>query len=123
MANRVAGVCYIKIDGTQYTLKGKLTYQPLTTEKTNVTGQDGPHGYKEMPISPFIKGTFTDLGGVSVQQLQNLTASTITAELANGKTIIVNNGWLEGKVEVNTEEGEYEAQFNGMSAIEQTPTA
>jgi hypothetical protein len=119
MAQRIAGTLFFKIDGTQYPAKGKFTYSTLTTEKTGVVGVDGPHGYKEVPVLPFIKGTITDMGKLSLSQLQNIKKSVITLELANGKTVTLRDSWLEGKAEANADEAEVEVEFRGMSALEQ----
>lgn len=119
-AQRIGGIAYFKIGGAQYSIKGKFEVMPNSTKKTGVVGQDGPQGFSEMPILPGFKGTITDLGGVSVQALQNLENEVITLEQNNGKTWILTDGWLEGEISVNTEEGSYDAEFRGMSMNEQT---
>lgn len=119
-AQRIGGIAYFKIDGAQFSIRGKFEVMPMTTKKTAVTGQDGVQGFTEMPVAPGFKGTITDLGGVSVQQLQNLEDSTMTLEQANGKTWVLRDGWLEGEVSVNTEEGSYDAEFRGKNIQEQT---
>lgn len=121
-ANAIAGTLYVKIDGTQYPVKGKFKYSPLTSVKTGVAGADGPHGFNVKPKMPSVKGTLTDLGRLSVSQLQSLQSSTLTLELVNGKTFILSQAFLEGDIEVDTDEGEYEVEFKGMSAIEQVAT-
>ena len=56
MATRIAGIAFLKLDGIQFSLRGALTVSPLDTEKEAITGQDGFHGYKEMPKVAFIEG-------------------------------------------------------------------
>jgi hypothetical protein len=119
--NRVGGTIYFTIDGTQYPARGKFEYSPLTSEKKNFAGQDGHVGYTEMPKVPFIKGDLTDLGSITVSGLQTLDVSTVTLELANGKTVILSNAWLEGEVSVSAEEGSYPVEFRG-SAINELPS-
>lgn len=115
---RIAGICYVKVDGAQYAARGSFEVQPFTTKKEAVVGSDAPHGFKEMPIVPHIKGKFTDLPGISVSALQNITQSTITIECANGKTYILRDAWVRDEITVNTEEGEYEVTFEGLACIE-----
>ena len=50
-AERVGGVAYFKIEGAQYSLKGKAEVMPLTEKKTTVTGQDGVHGFTRSPLA------------------------------------------------------------------------
>jgi hypothetical protein len=44
----------------------------------------------------------------------------MTLECDNGKTWILRDGWLEGEISVNTEEGSYDAEFRGMDMQELT---
>lgn len=118
-SQRIAGFCFFKIDGAQYPARGDFEYQPLDTSKEGVAGQDGVHGYKEMPVIPHIKGKVTDLGGISVQALQALTDSTVTLELANGKVVILRDAWVKGEIAVNSQDGSYEITLEGKSCIEQ----
>lgn len=115
----IGGTAYLKIDGTQYALRGKFQYSPLTTEKTGIAGQDGVHGFTEKQIVPQLKGDLSDLGGVSVSALQNITSSVITAELRNGKTVILGGAWVSGKIDVNTEDGSYSVTFEGTTINEE----
>lgn len=119
-AQRVGGIAFFKIDGAQYSIRGKFEVMPMNTKKTGVSGQDGVHGFTEMPALPGFKGTITDLSGVSVQQLQDLAQSTMTLEQDNGKVWILRDGWLEGEISINTEEGSYDAEFRGMDMRELT---
>lgn len=119
-AQRIGGIAFFKIDGAQYSIKGKFEVMPMSTKKTSVVGQDEVQGFTETPVAPGFKGTITDLGGVSVQQLQALEDSTMTLEQNNGKTWVLRDGWLEGEISVNTEEGSYDAEFRGKAMKELT---
>jgi hypothetical protein len=119
-AERVAGVCYFKIAGAQYPLKGKFEYSPQMTIKEAIVGQDGVHGYKEMPRAPGMKAMLTDLGGISITKLMALKGVTFTSELANGKIIILRDGWVEGDTSVNSEDGSYDVEFKGKACQELT---
>lgn len=120
MAQRIGGIAYFKIDGAQYSIRGKFEVMPLTEKKTGVVGQDGPQGFTRAPLMPGFKGTITDLGGVSVQALQDLEDATMTLECDNGKVWTLQGGYLEGEISVNTEEGSYDAEFRGMDMQELT---
>lgn len=118
-ANKIGGIAYLKIDGAQYSLKGSFSYSPQTTTKEGVAGQDGPHGYTEKPRCPSMKATLSDLGGVSVTTLAALTDVTVIAELNNGKVVTLTDAWIKGEITVNTEDGTYEVEFEGMDVNEE----
>jgi hypothetical protein len=117
-ANRVGGVAFLKVDGFQYALRGDLTVSIDLFERTGVAGQDGIHGYTEMPRVPFISATITDLGGLSLPQIQQLTCSTVTVELNNGKVYILRDAWAAEARELNTVEGSIAVRFEGMAGEE-----
>lgn len=120
MAQRVAGVCFVKVDGAQLAARGSWEWSPFTSKKEGVAGQDQVHGFKEMPTVPYIKGKITDLGGVSVSKFQNFKNSTVTLETASGKVIVLRDAWVKDEIVVNSEDGSYDAHFEGMSINEQT---
>lgn len=118
MGQRIAGVCFLKVDGTQYSLRGSMEVQPTVTKREGIAGQDGVHGFKEMPQVPFIEGEFTDMGNLSMVTLAAITDSTVTAELANGTTYILANAWWAVEGKVDTVEGKVPFKFEGLTCIE-----
>jgi len=117
---RVGGICYLKVDGTQYALRGSLKVQPLSQKREMVVGQDGVHGVKVTPIVPYIEGEFTDLGGLSLVSLGDIEGATVTAELANGKVYALRDaGWV-GEHPIDTAEGKLPFRFEGVECLEQT---
>jgi Phage tail tube protein len=113
-ANRVGGVAFLKVDGYQYLLRGDLTIEFQEFERTEVIGQDGPHGYTEAPHADFISATITDMGNMSVRQLAAVTCSTITAELHNGKVYILRDAFTTDVRPLNTSEGSIAVKFVGV---------
>lgn len=118
MANRIAGVCYLKVDGTQYALRGGLTVSTDALEREGVAGMDGVHGYIERPRVPFISGDLTDTSGLSLEALQSITDATVTAELANGKTYLLRNAWTAEARELNAADGQVSVRFEGLQGGE-----
>ena len=121
MGERIAGVAYVKVDGAQYPLKGGLTVSPSDTEREGIAGQDYVHGYKEMPRVPYIEGDFSTVAGLSVEAINRITNATITAELANGRVYVLANAWCTNATEIDTEEGQFTARFEGLRCRELTP--
>lgn len=116
----VAGVCYVKIDGTQYALRAALKVNLTMFMREGVAGQDGIHGFKETPMIPSIEAEFTDLGNLSVKALLAISNATVTAELANGKTYILSEAWYAGEASIETTDGKIPAKFEGRDILEVT---
>ena len=118
MGERIAGVAYVKVDGAQFPLKGSMTVSPSDTEREGIAGQDGVHGYKEMPRVPFIEGDFSTVPGLSVEAINKITNGTVTAELANGNVYVLTQAWCTNATEIDTEEGQFTARFEGVRCRE-----
>jgi len=118
MSKKVAGVCYLKVDGTQYALRGSLTVSPDDIEREGVAGQDGVHGYKETPRVPSISADISDTDGLSLEALRAITDATVTAELATGKVYVLRNAWTKAGHELDTTEGQVSVTFEGMKCEE-----
>jgi len=119
MANRrVGGILFIKKDGEQLQAKGAFTYNLGVPEREAVVGSDGVHGFSEMPRVPFIEGAITDSDELDLATLLRTRDSTVTIELANGKTVVLREAWFAGESSPNTETGEIPVRFEGIEGEE-----
>lgn len=120
MAQRKGGIIFFKIDGVQFSAKGEFTYGLGKNTRTAIVGQDGVHGFSEQPVAPFIEGAFTDAADVDLDAVADVTDSTITLELANGKVVALRNAWCTNPDGLggSTTEGEIAVRFEGLSAEE-----
>ena len=118
MAERIGGVAYLRIDGVQRKMKGSWTYNLGPPKRNGVVGADGFHGFTEMPQIAFCEGNITDQGDLSLEQLQNLVDTTVTIELANGKTVVFRDAYYANEGSVTTEAGEIACRFEAVSAEE-----
>lgn len=116
--NRLAGVAYLSVDGKNYMLAGDFGYSVSKVSRETLIGQDRVHGYSEKPHAGMMSGTIRDAGGLSVASFNAMTNVTVTAELANGKTIIGSNMWTIEAQEVKTAEGTFEVKWEGFSVEE-----
>jgi hypothetical protein len=116
--NRLAGIAYVSVDGTQYMLVGDLAYNVSSVSRETLTGQDAVHGYSEKPHAGYIAGTFRDGGGLTVADFNAMTSVTVVCELANGKTIVGGGMWTVETQEVKTMEGAFEVRWEGLSVTE-----
>lgn len=115
MKNRIAGTCFVSVDGVQLELGGKISLSLDASEKEGLAGLSGVAGYKETPRVPFI-----DLEAFVPKDfpMAKLTAGedmTITADLANGMSGVLSNAWLAGATEVDGAEGKTNLKFEGKS--------
>ncbi|WP_204377404.1 phage tail tube protein [Aquitalea magnusonii] len=102
--NLLAGTATLTVDGTAYMLEGELKYNVSKVTRETMKGMDGVHGYKETPNAGYISGRFRDTGSLTVAQFNAMTNVTVTAKLANGKTIIGRNMWTVETQEVDSAE-------------------
>ncbi len=120
MADKLlAGVAYVTIDGTSYALAGEGNYRLSTRKRESLIGQDGVHGYSEMPTAGMISWKGRDSGSLSIQTLNDAVDVTVQLELANGKNVIARNAWRSGDpIEVNSEDGTFPVVFESPDVTE-----
>jgi len=116
--NRLAGVASITFNGVTYLLQGELTWSPSTVTRETLTGQDQVHGYKELPVAPFISGVLRDTNNLTVQDFNQMTDTTVSLTLANGKQVVGRNMWCVNVQEVKSMEATFEVRFEGGSVTE-----
>ncbi len=115
MAKRIAGVCYVKVDGAQLTIKGGLEAPISSSMRTGVMAADGPAGFKETPVQPSLKVTALFTDDFPLATLQKGTDMTITGEFANGRVYTLSEAHLATETMAKGEEGEIELEFHGQA--------
>lgn len=121
MAEHVAGVLSLQLNGTTYRMKGSWTYNTGRVKREAIVGSDGVHGYMEKPQVPFIEGAITDGASMVLEDLLDFKDGTCTLHLRNGKVIELRDAWHAGEGTVDTEESEIAARFEGLGAEEVRP--
>jgi len=111
---RLAGTCYIKMDGDQLEVKGGIECPITDNVKETLMGANGPAGYSEMAQRPYIKGTFFFNPNFPISSLSSANDLTVTAELSNGKTYVLSEAWVEGEVPAKNDDGTVDLEFSGM---------
>lgn len=118
MSQKTAGLIQLQVNGQVYSAKGEFTYNLGLPLREPIIGSDGVHGFKETPQVPFIEGEITDRGDVDVKALAQMEDATVTLQLANGKLIVLNEGWYAGEGTASTGEGNVGFRFEGETAEE-----
>ena len=113
MAKRVAGICYIKVNGEQLEVSGGIEVPLVEVKREPVMGLAGPAGYKETASEPYVKVTAVFMPAFPIDTLRTNTDMTVTAELANGKVYTLSGAYLKGEPSAKGEEGTTELEFSG----------
>lgn len=117
--NRIAGFAFVTIDGRSYSIAGEGAYRVSTAKRETLTGQDGVHGYSEMPNAGKISWKGRDSGSLSMTVLADITDATVVLQLANGKVVTARNAWRTGEPpEVNSEDGTFTVEFESADVTE-----
>jgi hypothetical protein len=118
VATRFAGTAFVSVDGQQYALRGNLTVSPSPVERTMIAGQDGVHGYQELPRVPYVEGDFSTIPGFSLETLLTQTDSTVIAQCANTYEYVLHNAVIKGGFEANTRDGQVRIRWEGLNCEE-----
>jgi Phage tail tube protein len=114
MAQRFAGIAFLSVDGNQLALRGNFTVSPSAVERTMIAGQDGVHGYQELPRVPYIEADLSTVPGLSLEALLTETDSTVIAQLANNMQYTLSNATCRGGLEENTRDGQVRVRWEGL---------
>ncbi len=112
---KVAGTCYFKVDGIQYSLRGNMNISLGTAQRESVLGLDGYHGIKETPMAGSIECDLTQTPDLDLNQLESLTDVTVTVELINGSVATLNNATQVNHLSLSAEDGKVTVKFEGPS--------
>ena len=115
--SRVAGTCYIKVDGEQLEVSGSVEVPLSETNRETVMASGGAVGYKETAQRPFTKGTFIFVPGFPIEKVAKGTDMTVTTELPNGKVYTLSHAWLEGEATVKADDGTIDMEFSGKKGL------
>src|SRR5215472_4343315 len=114
MAQRFAGIAFLMVNGNQIALRGNFTVSPSPVERTMIAGQDGVHGYQELPRVPYIEGDISTVPGLNHSDLDGQTDVTVVAQLANGKQYTLAGAACKAGLEANTRDGQARVRWEGL---------
>lgn len=115
---RRAGLLAFSIDGERYDVVGNINYSLGEPVREELIGADGVHGYKEVPGTPLMELEIRDSGDLDVASVARINDATVTAELVNGKAVVLRRAFQASPVTQGSEEGTVEVRFVGLSAEE-----
>jgi hypothetical protein len=106
------------IDGNQLPLRGNFTVSPSPLERTMLAGQDGVHGYQELPRVPYIEGDISMMPGISLEDILLQVDVTVVAQLANQMQYSLTGATVKGGFEENTRDGQVRIRWEGLACEE-----
>lgn len=110
---RIAGTCYIKVDGEQLEVSGGVEAPLNENKREPVVSATGVAGYKETVITPYVKVTAILVAGFPRAKLASAEDMTVTAEMANGSVYTLSGAWLANEAAHKADDGTVELEFNG----------
>ena len=118
MAQRFAGIAFLKVDGNQVAVRGNFTVSPSSVERTMIAGQDAVHGYQELPRVPYIEADLSAVPGLNLEDLELQVDVTVVAQLANKMQYTLQNATCKGNFEENTRDGQLRVRWEGLNCEE-----
>ncbi|WP_424195541.1 phage tail tube protein [Ampullimonas aquatilis] len=117
MAKRIAGICYVKVDGQQLSISGGLECPAATVKRENVMAVDGPAGLKETAMEPYVKLSALFTSDFPLTTLQGGIDMTVTAEMPNGKVYTLSGAFIKGDTTVKADDGTVDLEFGGSKGV------
>lgn len=111
MGQKVAGTCYIKVDGDQLVITGgvEVPYSDVKRE-TVVKGY-----FKEEDVTPFIKVDALKTPGLDRSKITKGTNMTVTAEFKDGTSYVLSGAYAVDDITFNGDDGKLSLKFEGTS--------
>jgi hypothetical protein len=114
MAQKFAGIAFLFVGGQQMRLRGNFTVSPSPVERTMIAGQDGVHGYQELPRVPYIEGDISLTADMRLDEVDGMTNVTVVAQLANGFTYSLIGATCKAALEANSRDGQARVRWEGI---------
>lgn len=111
MGQKVAGTCYIKVDGEQLVITGAVEV-PMSRVKreTVVVGY-----FKENEVTPFIKVDAIRTVDFPRAKIETGTNMTVTAEFNDGTTYVLSGAYAVDDMTSTSEDGKVSLKFEGIA--------
>lgn len=118
MPTRIAGTVEVQYNGTVLKMIGNVSYNLGRPKREGLVGHDSVHGYSEMPQIPFIEGEARIVQGMKVKDICDITEATVTAKLATGKIIMLEEAYYASEGTAGSETANLPFRFEGAAAEE-----
>ncbi|TWC57607.1 tail tube protein [Pseudomonas sp. SJZ080] len=111
MGQKVAGTCYIKVDGDQLVITGGVEVPASDVKRETVV-----KGYfKEEDVTPFVKVDAIKTPGLDLSKITKGTNLTVTAEFKDGSSYVLSGGYAVDDITFTGDDGKLSLKFEGIS--------
>jgi hypothetical protein len=112
----IAGIATLNVTPGpgEIALRGNFTVSHSMVERTMLAGQDGIHGFQELPRVPWIEGDISTMPTFDVRTLDGMVDVTVTAALANGWNFTLSGAICKAGLEQNTRDGQMRVRWEGV---------
>lgn len=113
MGKRIAGTCYIKVDGQQLELEGSLEFPLSQVVRESKVASGRVVGFGETKVVPYISGNFFVPSDFPLEKLLSSEDMTVTAECANGMVYTLSGAFMSDQANFNPIDGTTTIKFDG----------
>ncbi len=119
MTRPIGGVADVNFNGQVLLFRGDMTWSFQKFEKKGIAGRDGRvHGFTSDPKIPFIEGSYTYDGAVTIAQLEAVTGASISVELGDGRQLVLRDAYVAGSIEAEGDDGKIKIRWEGQDGEE-----
>lgn len=117
MSNKkVAGTCYIKVDGDQLAVTGGVEAPLTDVEREAFKTSAGVH-YSETDVIPYVKVECVVPKDFPREAITKNDDLTVTVEFASGSVYVLSGAFLVNPAALKGDDGKVELEFNGEKGI------
>ena len=110
MGQKVAGTCFIKVDGDQLVITGGVECPLADVKRETIT-----RGYfKEEDLIPYVAVDAVKTPNFPRAKLAGGIGMTITAELADGSVYVLSGAYLVDETKVTGDDAKVSLKFEGI---------
>src|SRR5262245_53516709 len=118
MAQMIAGTACLNVNTQWMAVRGRFTVSPSAVERARLAGQDGVHGFQELPRVPWIEADLSTVPEMSLEALEAETDVTVVAQLANCIQYTLYGATCKAGFEANTRDGQVRVRWEGLACEE-----
>jgi hypothetical protein len=111
MGQKVAGTCYIKVDGAQLVITGGVECPISKVKRETIV----PGYFKEEDVIPSVKVDAVKTPGLDISKITTATNMTVTAEFKDGSTYVLSGAYMVDDATVNGDDGKLSLKFEGIN--------
>ena len=111
MGQKVAGTCYIKVDGDQLVITGGVEVSASKVKRETIV----KGWFKEEDVTPSVKVDAIKTPGLNLSKITEGTNMVVTAEFKDGSSYVLSGAYAVDDITFNGDDGKLSLKFEGIS--------